>query len=198
MTLWTDERIKRLEMLWGEGLSITAIGQKLTREFGGTVSRNAVVGKASRIGLAQQHKREPALKPPKRKSHQEQAAEQQLTSVQRAAAMLRAGWSVDEIATAMNVKTSTVQVYLSNARGTGLLQPGRAPVQISSREIEPRRDAADIYGSQKCLWPQVNPEIDPEICTEERVPTRPYCPAHCRRAYTTGAGSQGQPREDAA
>src|SRR5215211_1213877 len=46
---WTEERIERLKELWGEGLSASQIAA----EFGGDVSRNAVLGKAHRLGLAQ-------------------------------------------------------------------------------------------------------------------------------------------------
>lgn len=44
--VWTEERIEQLKRHWREGLSITDIGRKLA------MSRNAVVGKAHRLGLA--------------------------------------------------------------------------------------------------------------------------------------------------
>ena len=42
---WTEERLKTLKNLWDEGLSISQIGEKLG------VTRNAVAGKAHRLGL---------------------------------------------------------------------------------------------------------------------------------------------------
>jgi GcrA cell cycle regulator len=45
VSVWTEERLEQLTMLWGQGLSITQIGLKLG------VTRNAVVGKVHRIGL---------------------------------------------------------------------------------------------------------------------------------------------------
>lgn len=42
---WTDDKIKKLKKLWEKGLSTSEIGKKLD------VSKNAVVGKAHRIGL---------------------------------------------------------------------------------------------------------------------------------------------------
>ena len=42
---WTEERLETLKILWNDGLSISQIGQKLG------VTRNAVAGKAHRIGL---------------------------------------------------------------------------------------------------------------------------------------------------
>lgn len=48
MTPWTDERVELLKRLWGAGMSANEIGRKL----GGT-SRNAIIGKLSRLGLVE-------------------------------------------------------------------------------------------------------------------------------------------------
>ena len=42
---WTEDQIDQLKELWGEGLSTSEIGRKLG------VTKNAVVGKAHRLGL---------------------------------------------------------------------------------------------------------------------------------------------------
>jgi GcrA cell cycle regulator len=44
---WTDERITLLRALWTEGLSASQIAERL-----GGVTRNAVIGKAHRLGLS--------------------------------------------------------------------------------------------------------------------------------------------------
>jgi len=44
---WTDERIERLKTMWAEGLSASQIARAL-----GEVTRNAVIGKVHRLGLA--------------------------------------------------------------------------------------------------------------------------------------------------
>ncbi|PKP93457.1 MAG: GcrA cell cycle regulator [Alphaproteobacteria bacterium HGW-Alphaproteobacteria-16] len=44
---WTDERIETLRKMWDSGLTATQIAEEL-----GGVSRNAVIGKAHRLGLA--------------------------------------------------------------------------------------------------------------------------------------------------
>ena len=43
---WTDERIERLKAMWAEGKTASVIAEEL-----GGVSRNAVIGKAHRLGL---------------------------------------------------------------------------------------------------------------------------------------------------
>ena len=43
--VWTDERLEELKKLWVQGLSISQIGEALG------VSRNAIAGKAHRMGL---------------------------------------------------------------------------------------------------------------------------------------------------
>ena len=43
--VWTEERLEELKKLWAQGLSISQIGEALG------VSRNAIAGKAHRMGL---------------------------------------------------------------------------------------------------------------------------------------------------
>jgi GcrA cell cycle regulator len=56
---WTDERVSVLKNLWAEGLSASQIAKQL----GGGVTRNAVIGKVHRLGLAG---RATPSRPPKR------------------------------------------------------------------------------------------------------------------------------------
>jgi GcrA cell cycle regulator len=44
---WTDERVERLRELWDKGLSASQIAKELAEN----VTRNAVIGKAHRMGL---------------------------------------------------------------------------------------------------------------------------------------------------
>ena len=49
---WTDERIDRLKTMWTEGATASQIADEL-----GGVSRNAVIGKAHRLGLESRPRR---------------------------------------------------------------------------------------------------------------------------------------------
>ncbi|PJK29262.1 GcrA family cell cycle regulator [Minwuia thermotolerans] len=44
---WTEERVVRLRELWGSGMTAAQIADEL-----GDVTRNAVIGKANRLGLS--------------------------------------------------------------------------------------------------------------------------------------------------
>jgi GcrA cell cycle regulator len=58
---WTEQRVAELQQLWREGLSTAEIGKRLG------ITKNAVVGKAHRMGLSSRPspilKREPAPAP---------------------------------------------------------------------------------------------------------------------------------------
>ena len=59
---WTEDRLAKLRELWDKKLSITKIGEELG------VSRNAVAGKAHRLGLEKrQSPIKPSIKPKKPK-----------------------------------------------------------------------------------------------------------------------------------
>src|SRR3954470_22454678 len=58
---WTDERIERLKKMWHDGATASQIAEEL-----GGVSRNAVIGKAHRLGLEQ---RPSPVKPGEEKAH---------------------------------------------------------------------------------------------------------------------------------
>jgi len=57
---WTTEREDLLKVLWMQGLSCSQIA----RQLGGGISRNAVIGKVTRLGLA---KRASPSRPPRRR-----------------------------------------------------------------------------------------------------------------------------------
>ena len=57
---WTEERIERLKKMWQEGSTASQIADEL-----GGVSRNAVIGKAHRLGLSgRPTPAKPVVKPP--------------------------------------------------------------------------------------------------------------------------------------
>src|SRR4051795_13759246 len=63
---WTEERIERLKNMWHDGATASQIADEL-----GGVSRNAVIGKAHRLGLEQ---RPSPVKPGEEKEARKPAA----------------------------------------------------------------------------------------------------------------------------
>lgn len=59
---WTAEAVAQLELLWRNGASASVCACELTRQFDCSVTRNAVIGKAARLGLNKKypHARVPA------------------------------------------------------------------------------------------------------------------------------------------
>lgn len=72
---WTDERIETLKKLWADGLSASQIAAEL-----GGLSRNAVIGKVHRLGLAGRAKGSSASPRPRKAR-----TSQQMLRVSRAA-----------------------------------------------------------------------------------------------------------------
>ena len=57
MSLWTEERVKKLRELWGKGNTASQIAEII-----GGISRNAVIGKAHRLNLSAKIKTRPSAK----------------------------------------------------------------------------------------------------------------------------------------
>jgi GcrA cell cycle regulator len=75
---WTDERIERLKTMWTNGSTASQIADEL-----GGVSRNAVIGKAHRLGL---EARPSPVKPGEEKEKVKKAAASKLSAPKAAAA----------------------------------------------------------------------------------------------------------------
>jgi GcrA cell cycle regulator len=80
---WTDERIDRLKELWSQGMTASHIADEL-----GGVSRNAVIGKAHRLGLQSRPSpvkaNEPAPKPKAKAKDKPEAAPVEAKPAERA------------------------------------------------------------------------------------------------------------------
>src|SRR5919107_1760460 len=74
---WTEERIERLKKMWADGATASQIADEL-----GGVSRNAVIGKAHRLGLEQ---RPSPVKPGEEKEAKKTAAPAPAASAPRPA-----------------------------------------------------------------------------------------------------------------
>lgn len=196
---WTDERIERLTKMWEGGSTASQIADEL-----GGVSRNAVIGKAHRLGLKARpspvkanEKDEAAPKtapaPKVAKPVEPKAAKIPSEPAPRLAQPPRAPVA----APAANAAPSTPQPRIVSVGPGGFLRQGpgdqQAPIPPAPpRRLVPAKPSAEIQGKTSlldlndriCRWPMGHPgEPDFHFCGEKVNPGFPYCVDHCGRAY---------------
>jgi GcrA cell cycle regulator len=204
---WTDERIAKLTKMWEGGSTASQIADEL-----GGVSRNAVIGKAHRLGLKARpspvkpnDKPEAAAKPavPAAKPAAPRAAPVREAPAPRPAPAAVDSARASEPASA-SASTSgeisvpvTPQPRIVSVGPGGFLRQGpgdqQAPIPPAPpRRLVPAKPSADIadktglldLNERICRWPMGHPgEPDFHFCGEKVNPGFPYCVAHCGRAY---------------
>jgi GcrA cell cycle regulator len=196
---WTDERIERLKKMWHDGATASQIADEL-----GGVSRNAVIGKAHRLGLEQRpspvkageekeakkaQKAEPAPASPAPKAPKADAPP-------KAAAPVPAAPSAGSTATATLNRSAPEMQYRSIGPG-GFIRQGPGDQQPPIPPAPPRRlvpakpspEVADKtslldLNDRICKWPMGHPgEPDFHFCGNQANPGFPYCVDHCGVAY---------------
>jgi GcrA cell cycle regulator len=198
---WTDERIATLKKMWEGGATASQIADEL-----GGVSRNAVIGKAHRLGLkarpspvkANEEKVEKKAAPkpaPKKPAPQpaERPAQRDARPVPPPApATPHAGTPSQP----MPNPSANMPRIVSVGPG-GFLRQGPGDQQAPIPPAPPRRlvpakpnpDIAEKTGlldlsDKVCRWPMGHPgEPDFHFCGEAVNPGFPYCVEHCGRAY---------------
>ncbi|MXP30015.1 GcrA cell cycle regulator [Porphyrobacter algicida] len=205
---WTDERIATLKKMWESGSTASQIADEL-----GGVSRNAVIGKAHRLGLKSRPSpvkandkanAKPASPPkpaaaPKKAPPKPRAAAPEPTPVpaKEAAPAPRPAASNTPIPSQpLPNKNADVSRIVSVGPGGFLRQgPGdqQAPIPPAPpRRLVPAKPSAEIadktslldLSDKVCRWPMGHPgEADFHFCGEQVNPGFPYCIEHCGRAY---------------
>jgi GcrA cell cycle regulator len=170
---WTDERIALLKQYWEEGRSASQIAELL----GEGLSRNAVIGKAHRLGLAS--------RPSPLKTGEAKAESKAPRAEPKAAA--------PKPAPARPVPAAPAA---APAQAEAPQRPAPAPV-AEPVAIEPASVAARSAPRPKggrvplldlndriCKWPIGHPdEPDFHFCGKPVNPGFPYCSEHCLVAY---------------
>ena len=194
---WTDERIERLKNMWAKGATASQIADEL-----GGVSRNAVIGKAHRLGLEQ---RPSPVKPGEEKEAKKPAAAAPAAAAPKpapkaeapkpaAAAPATAAPAAPQAATPN--RSAPEMQYRSIGPG-GFIRQGPGDQQPPIPPAPPRRlvpakpspEVADKTGlldlnDRVCKWPIGHPgEPDFHFCGEQANPGFPYCVTHCGVAY---------------
>ncbi len=200
---WTDERIERLKSMWTEGATASQIAEEL-----GGVSRNAVIGKAHRLGL---ESRPSPVKPGEEKEKKAKAAPAPRAARPAPAPKPVPASAAEKPAPAEPARRpitagaapapgkhpdgSTIQ-YRSVGPGGFIRQgPGdtQAPIPPAPpRRLVPAKPSAEVadktslldLNDRVCRWPMGHPgEPDFHFCGNPSNPGYPYCVDHCGVAY---------------
>jgi GcrA cell cycle regulator len=190
---WTEERIERLKKMWHDGATASQIADEL-----GGVSRNAVIGKAHRLGLEQ---RPSPVKPgeeKEKKSAAAPAAKAPRADAPKAAPAAPAAGSPAETPqqTAAPQPPRPEMQYRSIGPGGFVRQgPGdqQAPIPPAPpRRLVPAKPSPEVadktslldLNDRICKWPMGHPgEPDFHFCGQPSNPGFPYCVQHCGVAY---------------
>lgn len=155
---WTDERIALLKQYWEEGRSASQIAEVL----GEGLSRNAVIGKAHRLGLAS---RPSPLKSGEPRAEPRAAPAE--TKAPRAAAP----------------KPAAPAPQPAVAPAAPAPQPVAQPARPAPRAKGAKVTLLDL-NDRICKWPIGHPdEADFHFCGKPVNPGFPYCGEHCLVAY---------------
>ena len=189
---WTEERIERLKKMWADGATASQIADEL-----GGVSRNAVIGKAHRLGLEQRPSPVKAGEEKEAKKPAPTAAVPKpappKAEVQKAAAPAPA---VPPAVHSSPQRPATEFQYRSIGPGGFIRQgPGeqQAPIPPAPpRRLVPAKPSPEVadktslldLNDRICKWPIGHPgEPDFHFCGAPANPGFPYCVAHCGVAY---------------
>ncbi|QNP44752.1 GcrA cell cycle regulator [Sphingomonas sediminicola] len=194
---WTEERIERLKAMWTEGATASQIADEL-----GGVSRNAVIGKAHRLGL---EARPSPVKPGEEKEHRSPAAaaptpkpapaERPAPRPAAAAAAPEQAAPAHPAPQRQRAQSDNIQ-YRSIGPGGFIRQgPGdqQAPIPPAPpRRLVPAKPSPEVadktslldLNDRICKWPMGHPgEPDFHFCGNASNPGFPYCVEHCGVAY---------------
>jgi GcrA cell cycle regulator len=185
---WTEERIDRLKSMWEKGMTASQIAEDL-----GGVSRNAVIGKAHRLGLQ--------ARPSPVKPNESVPAAPRAPAVPRAAAPPPPpppAPSRSHIPPYVpQVPTGPTGAQLRSVGPGGFLRQGpgdQAPPATPAppRRLVPAKPSPEMAGKTTlldlndkiCKWPLGHPgEPDFHFCGDVVNAGFPYCVAHCGQAY---------------
>lgn len=198
---WTDERIDQLKAMWEKGMTASQIADEL-----GGVSRNAVIGKAHRLGLQSRpspvkatetprkkvvaKKPVAAAPPPRRLEEEEPKAAAPVAPAPRPAPVEASPAQAPAAPQTPMPRIVSVGPGGFLRQGPGDQQPPIPPAP--PRRLVPAKPSAEIADKTSlldltekiCKWPMGHPgEPDFHFCGEKVNPGFPYCVEHCGRAY---------------
>jgi GcrA cell cycle regulator len=151
---WNDERVDALKKLWADGLSASQIAGRL-----GGVTRNAVIGKVHRLGLAGRA-----------------TTSRMKTRVPRVRSAIKRGLMA-RTRPAGTPNSPLKSLYLND------VEPYVQPAEELVIPLNERKYIQTLTESC-CRWPIGDPQQpDFHFCGRKKIPGLPYCEVHARRAF---------------
>lgn len=154
-TSWTDERVELLKKLWADDLSCSQIAAEL-----GGITRNAVIGKITRLGLQRRARVRSTPRPRIRKPHIERA-----------------------------IRIHDRRVFgpplVETVNLVEVVMPEDIEIVDNIIPVGQRRTLLQLT-EETCRWPIGDPgSADFFFCggTSDNIQGRPYCGYHSRVAY---------------
>jgi len=193
---WTEERIERLKKMWADGATASQIADEL-----GGVSRNAVIGKAHRLGLEQRPSPVKAVEEKEKKPARATKAAAPAAAAPKAAPPPKAEAPEEPQANApaagAPAKAGAPEMQYRSIGPGGFIRQGPGDQQAPIPPAPPRRlvpakpspEVADKtslleLNDRICKWPMGHPgEPDFHFCGQPSNPGFPYCVEHCGVAY---------------
>ncbi|MBI2255360.1 MAG: GcrA cell cycle regulator [Proteobacteria bacterium] len=168
---WTEQRIEMLRKLWGQGQTASQIATLL-----GGVTRNAVIGKAHRLGLTGRPS------PIKREGTEAAAPRRKPAAQRRQQPAVAAMPAPRHVVAQAPVATAAIEPRYS-APATELTETRPEP-QVAQVKVPSAPRVAAQAGSKSCSWPVGDPKQPGfHFCGDAAEPGRPYCAHHCGIAY---------------
>ena len=162
---WTDERVELLRRLWDDGLSASQIALQI-----GGVSRNAVIGKVHRLGLAGR------VKPIGPGGAQARRKED-----------LSAEVALETVIAAEEPTLPEPPAIVAHRPAPDFPLPPKAAPEPVALAVSERVTIMDLRDSM-CRWPMGDP-TSPEFrfCGARAITGLPYCTQHAQVAYQPAA-----------
>ncbi|MBB3904324.1 GcrA cell cycle regulator [Methylobacterium brachythecii] len=160
---WTDERVELLRRLWEDGLSASQIAAQL-----GGVTRNAVIGKVHRLGLAGRVKPNGAGQVTGRKKVETESE------------------AADALASEQTISEPPAVISHRPAPSFPITPPAAAK-EPNGLAVSERVTIMDLRESM-CRWPLGDPTSpDFRFCGGRAITGLPYCTQHAQIAYQPAA-----------
>lgn len=182
---WTDERVEKLKKMWAEGQAASLIAKEL-----GGVTRNAVIGKAHRLGLSNRSggttaEADGATHPPENATPADAPAAAADTIPEDTAGTMNLSMMVSHDPPATTPRKPIVPAGQP-------LPPQPSPNEISPEAIakvtEVEKQARKIslmeLSERTCRWPIGDPATDDfYFCGLPVMQGKPYCEAHANVGF---------------